>query len=219
MRTVGLALFLVGIVVAACFAARPVARPGDTGVSPSDRISRWTSSAGVPFAFGMLLVVGGGLLARRARRRGAIAAAHPVGEHQGYGPEGAGDLPSREQPGIGTQDREPIHPELGPRYVLAAITQKLEELPLERVSHDARKLHAVLDEILEQDVPAFLSHRERLIARMGLGQFAEMIGAFAMMERNASRAWSAIIDEAWDEVTPCIRRARSGVADAGRMLG
>ena len=60
--------------------------------------------------------------------------------------------------------------------------------------------------------------REAMIRQLGLETFAEMIGHFASMERGAARAWSAIVDEAWDEVGPSLERARAGLANARQVL-
>ncbi|MEO0323839.1 MAG: hypothetical protein AAF447_12840 [Myxococcota bacterium] len=67
-------------------------------------------------------------------------------------------------------------------------------------------------------VPDVLELRAALMDALGLEAFASMIGHFASMERNAARAWSALTDEAWAEVGPCLDRAREGLQRARDAL-
>jgi hypothetical protein len=221
MRGVGMVMFLAGLAIATCFAARAVYPTGsgrDGSVTPGDRIGAWGQAAGVPFAVGLALLVGGGLISRSVRRRALLLGGSkppPVaGEHQGFEPEGAVELAHLGEPGVTTQEHAPTHPHYGPRFVLASMHKKLDELPRSEFEARAAQVRAVLDALLEQDVADFLGHRERLMARLGLTRFAEMIGDFAAMERNVARAWSALTDSAWDEVGPSLDIARAALERA-----
>lgn len=183
MKKLGMPLFILGVIIASCYAARPVTDTVDgkplTGVA---RIGNWAGKAGLPAAMGLVLVVFGGLLARSGRKGQDGPSATPSG----------GD----------------------PRAQLDAIRGKIEGLDLSNIAGNADALHKQLDAILEEDVPAFLEHRQGMIDKLGLAGFAEMIGQFAGMERNTARAWSAITDEVFSEVPPCIDRAKIAIGHA-----
>ena len=218
MRALGMVMFLLGVLIASCYAARAVS-PAGTGpggtVTSGDRISAWGHAAGAPFAAGMVLLVFGGLLSRY-RRPGAAARETPMGtEHEGFEPEGAMDIILEGEPTPAHVKSE--HP-MAPAVILMRIAAKLDKLPEGEPEQHAEELQRTLDEILEQDVADFLDQREDMVADLGLSRFAEMIGHFAIMERNSARAWSALTDEAYDEVPPCVERARMGLEMARKSL-
>ncbi len=191
MRLAGFLLFVVGVTVASCFAARAVTpEPAVKGAlpTPGERLGAWWDAAGIPFSGGMLLVVMGGVLARRKPKAGSAKT-------------------------TGSAEEAP-----GPVAVLAQITEELASLPADAVPANAVGIRDRLEDILERDVPAFLAHRLELIDRMGLGKFAEMISLFASMERNAARAWSALTDEVLDEVPQCLERAKNAGSSARELL-
>src|SRR5690606_27362608 len=74
--------------------------------------------------------------------------------------------------------------------LMARIRRELEAIPSDPAADPAATKQR-LDEVLEELVPKVLDRRDAMVTRMGLGPFAEMIGHFASMERNAARAWSA----------------------------
>jgi hypothetical protein len=188
MQKLGMPMFLLGVLIAACFASFPVRTPqGEKAPIWSERLGTWGESAGAPFALGLVLIVAGGLMSRAAARK---ARREPQAAAAG-GP-----------------------PRVDPRTLLGRIQTRLAGLTSEAGPKTATALHAELDTILEEEVPAFLEHRQSMIDALGLGTFAELIGQFATMERNAARAWSAITDEAWDEVAPSLERARTGLDGA-----
>ncbi len=188
MKVLAYTLFLFGLLVASGYAARAV-HPEGTGahgaVTASDRLSAWGSAAGLPFGVGLVIMLGGGLLARRKTPR----------------PKANGE---------GTTAHAPA--EIGP--MLDGMLARFDELPKGPPSEHAESMRGVLDKLLEEDVPTFLDQREEMIADLGLATYAMAIGQFAIMERNAARAWSALTDEAWDEVRPSLERARTGLEHA-----
>lgn len=191
MRNIGLLLFIVGTVVASAYASRAV-QPKGTGeagaVTASDRLSDWGSKAGAPFGIGLVLMVAGGVVARRR--------------------------PSSEE-----ADSEGTGGRADPKAVVRKILETLDAMELPSSAENSAKNHERLDEILEEQVPSFLESRQALIDKMGLGSFALMIGHFASLERNVARSWSAITDEAYAEVDPCIQRAKSAGQKALEALG
>ena len=59
-----LLVFVIGVMIAASYAARPVPRLEDGAASTPTvaRVGQWARVAGVPFALGLALMVIGGLL-------------------------------------------------------------------------------------------------------------------------------------------------------------
>lgn len=179
MRVLGFVLFLAGIGVASVYASYPGHPEVAEGEqpTPSARISAWADGAGLGFAIGAFLMIAGGLVVRRDRGASAGPGAGRVG-----------------------------HAEKAPETV-RKILERLEGLPIDELPAKAAEVQAGLDEILEELAPSVIDRRDALIASMGLGPFAEMIGQFSTMERNTARAWSALIDEAYGEIPACVERA------------
>lgn len=75
-------------------------------------------------------------------------------------------------------------------------------------------LHEALDQLLEEEIPEFLSHQEHHMEGLGQLAYAEMSSALASTERALARAWSAMTDEAWDEVPTCLDTAKASMAIA-----
>jgi len=65
------------------------------------------------------------------------------------------------------------------------------------MSSDQERLKAIITRLgaLQRDaIPRFIESRPRLVARLGLGRYAEIMDVFAAMERKINRAWSAAAD-------------------------
>ncbi len=198
MKQLAFWVFVVGVIISACYAARlaPVEQgegSGDEGaVTVGDRIGAWWGAAGVPFSVGVILMVGGGLLGRRIEKLANApkeAAAEAVGQPKG-----------------------------SPRSVLDEIGEALEALPAGHLAESTPEAQEGLDKILEELVPRFLNHRPRMIAEMGLEKFAEMIGHFASLERNTARAWSALTDGVPSEAEVAVERAKMALSSARKVL-
>lgn len=188
MRWIGVALFLAGIGLAGTYGARPVEVASD-GEATEPTARIVAWWDAAGLEFSLgIIYMIAGAVIVRRRSR---RSAGPDGKREG-GVESAADL-------------------------IETIRDRLEALPDDPRAGSAL-IQAKLDEILEDLVPQFLDQREILISRMGLGTFAEMIGHFARMERNAARAWSSLIDEAYGEVPACLERAREGATRALETL-
>ena len=192
MQRLALFVFIAGVLLASCFAARAV-KPKGTGddgrVTPADRVRAWGSAAGVPFGVGVALMLAGGVWARRLRRQGATASgASGVGSPRSVVDKMDGALTVAEQAGA---DASAIQ---------------------------ASVLKPALNDILEELVPEFLTLRTAMIADLGLTRFALMIGDFASLERNVARAWSALTDGAPEEIPPALDRARAALTRVGESL-
>ena len=224
MRVAGFIVFVLGVVVASCYAARavevpappaaakgadpdPEKKPGERKPTGRQRLSAWWNAAGLPFAGGMVLIVAGGLIARR----------RPMREPTGDRTERAGAELVTTDKGR-TEDAAAAETTRSPGAILERIAGELDEIPVDDVAANADRVHERLDDVLENDVPEFLGQRQELIDALGLAAFAELMSHFAMMERNAGRAWSALIDEGYSVVPGCIASARDGLAAARKVL-
>ena len=188
MKFAGMLLFLAGLTVAAWYASYiPYSESPVLGLA---RVQVWASQAGLPFAGGLLLMIAGAILARVANKP---LSAKNQGEDAKQG-----------RPALADAAR-----------LLDEIATDIVALQTSDLPKGAKPLADAIEQILEDKVPAFLDHRQRLIEDLGLENFAEMIGHFATMERGAARAWSALTDEAWDEVEPSLARAKVA-AEAAR---
>jgi hypothetical protein len=189
MRWLGIALFLAGIGIAGVYASRPVTLETEDG-QPADPGAR--IGAWWDLA-GLEFTLGAVFMLA-----GGLLVRRERGPTAGPG-------------GGQAEDGEAV-PDL-----VRTIRDRLDGLPEDLAAESAAAKEA-LDEILEELVPRVLDRREALVQQMGLGAFAEMIGHFAQLERNAARAWSCLIDEAYEEIPECVERAREGANRALETL-
>lgn len=195
MRRFGFLLFVAGVIVASWYAARyvppqSIQGSGEHGaVTSMDRLTAWAILAGVPFACGAILMVVGGVIARRAMAK---------------------DARTDETQGAPLEDTHTM---------LLAIDAAVAALPTSEYEAHAAELRKQLDILLDDLIPAFLDVRQRHVAQLGAMGYAELSSAFAGMERSLARAWSAMTDEAWDEVPPSLDRARQSIAQALALTG
>ena len=103
-------------------------------------------------------------------------------------------------------------PEETPEFALAACrdetTALVEELPKMDTDHD--RLHAIvarLGELQQTHLAAYPAARDRLIAKHGLGGYAQRMDAFAAADRRVNRAWSAAADGHLAESTESLHEA------------
>lgn len=76
-----------------------------------------------------------------------------------------------------------------------------------------------IDQMQRVHVTAFVAAREPLIARIGLGRYAEIMDAFAGGERQMNRAWSAAADDVVEESVQSLHRAAQRFEEALQRLG
>ncbi len=78
--------------------------------------------------------------------------------------------------------------------------QLLRDLP--SMGSEKQRLDAIVErlgEIQKTHLAAFVDARPRLVAKLGLGGYAELMDRFAAAERQLNRAWSAAADGYFDE--------------------
>lgn len=191
LKAVGALVFVVGLTYASWFASY-VPTPAEGEVLPTGlaRVSLWWGQVGTRFIGGLLFMVIGGVLARVADRK------------------------TRDAKAAGGEAKDGGDPTTGLAEILAA----LRALPIADMKKKPKTLADAIDDILTEQIPAFLDKRQELITDLGLERFAEMIGHFASMERATARAWSALTDEAYQEVLPCLQRAERGAMHATSAL-
>ncbi len=145
--------------------AKSVLRKG--APAPKVRISEWFSVGGIGWGFGILLILGGALAARRQ-----LAEEMSGGE----GSSGLADFP-----GTLAEIRARIEP----------LGAELADLAMDETAPAAREaLDALRMELIEPLVDA----RGQMIARHGIAAFAEYFGPFSSGERQLNRVWSALTD-------------------------
>lgn len=191
LKAVGATIFVVGLTYASWFASYvPMPDEGQELPTGLARVSLWWGQVGTRFIGGLLFMVIGGVLARFADKKTRDAKAD--GEEKGGGSD--------------------------PATGLAEILSALRALPVDDIEKNPQTLADAIDDILTEQIPAFLDKRQELITNLGLERFAEMIGHFASMERATARSWSALTDEAFHEVLPSLQRAERGAVHATSAL-
>jgi hypothetical protein len=75
-----------------------------------------------------------------------------------------------------------------------------------------------LGQLQRTHMPAFVESRPLLIARLGLGGYAELMDRYAAAERQINRAWSAAADGVLDEAVSCLDEAAVLLQEAAVRL-
>ncbi|HKI74808.1 MAG TPA: hypothetical protein VJ998_09195, partial [Pseudomonadales bacterium] len=157
MQRFGFVLFVAGVVVSSWYAARyvpddkiPASGPNGT-ITAMDRLDAWGSVAGWPFAGGAVLMIGGGIVARRAMGKAVRA----------------------------SSTAESTTPDTDTRAMLAGIETAVAGLHTADPQTHAVQLREELDAIIDDLIPDFLEQQGRHVAHLGLGTFIEMNSEFA----------------------------------------
>ena len=157
--------------------------------SPGERLSSWFAISGIPFVFGLFLVVAGALISRRA-----IASSEP---------EGAGDSEGR-----------PI--DFG--VMLGELVEELNTMATEageEVSPEALETTKTeIERLRRERVERLVGARISVERRHGLACYASIFGPFSRGERQLNRAWAAIVDNHGPEAAASIARASQAFAEA-----
>jgi hypothetical protein len=100
----------------------------------------------------------------------------------------------------------------GPELALDEIQATVEKLRRDRFTLGAEqeRLQAILESlsvVQKTHMPAFVEARPLLVARLGLGGYAELMDRYAAAERQIYRAWSAAADGALEEAEVCLEAA------------
>ncbi len=167
-----------------------------TPPDPGARASAWASSHGGLFGLGLVLVIGGALAFRVAARREALT--EPTGA------DGAQAM------------------DFG--QLLAELHASVESLSTRMDGPDAptrADQDRLKDDIQELQMGPFeqlVSARAKVQARYGMAGFAEIFGPVSSAERYLGRAWSALVDQHWEEARASVERAASDLDQARGVL-
>jgi hypothetical protein len=159
----------------------------DAGVpTPNTRMTEWFGAGGLGWGFGVVLIVIGAVMARRQQ----------AAEFSGAGEDSAtavADFPGT----VATLAEE-----------VGRFKSALADLPNDATAPEIR---ASLDRVRVELIEPLVDARGQLIARHGIGVFAEYFGPFSSAERQLNRAWSALTDGH-------VPTARAAVDDAAESL-
>ncbi len=121
----------------------------------------------------------------------------------------AGDKAHIAKQHTGDGDTAPVNsPEVSMKAIETGVTSLQTDLASMPSEND--KLRAILARLgaLQGDaIPTFIEARPQLIARFGLGKYAEIMDRFAAMERKINRSWSAAADGHLGESTTALNDA------------
>lgn len=180
--------------------AKAAKKYGAKSVDPGTRMKGWFSVAGFPFLLGLLIMVAGGLMARRADRKANLAATEVPSGKSATAPVDFGTLLSQT-----TAELDGIH---------ANALAKREAPSQEDL--DATKL--AIEKLQTESFERIVSARSALIARYGMAGFAEVFGPFSGGERYVNRAWSSLVDMYWHETIDSLKIAGEHLAEANDAL-
>ncbi len=114
--------------------------------------------------------------------------------------------------------------EESPEFALKASRDEVVGLmnDLPTMADDDARLRAIvkrLGELQQTHLAAYPAGRERIIARHGLGGYAQRMDAFAAADRNVNRAWSAAADGHLSESMDSLDDAATVLEDAVGRYG
>ncbi len=115
------------------------------------------------------------------------------------------------------------HHSASPVVAMNAIADCLNGLKadLAGMPSDTHRLKAImhrLGELQNDQIPTFVEARPQLVAKMGLGKYAEVMDHFAAMERKINRAWSAAADNHLPESTTSLDDAVAKAPGVSALL-
>ncbi len=97
---------------------------------------------------------------------------------------------------------------------------------LKKATKEAENIHSVdpknypklIEENLSPLLSEFASHRELIKAELGIKKFGEIFSHFAAGERYANRAWSAAVDEYYEEAKRALQLSLSELKETLTLL-
>ena len=115
-------------------------------------------------------------------------------------------------------------PHDSPDGVLAQIRISIDRLraDLEKCTTEKQRTHLIVErvgELQKKQLADFVDARPMLIARLGLGGYAEMMGRFAAAERQINRAWSIAADGFYDEAGESLENAAHLLVETQEKMG
>lgn len=164
---------------------------------PGARLEAWVEQSGAMFGLGLVLIVIGAFVGRRAVKLEATA----------------------EEPtsATGTAPKDFGH-------VLTELEGKLRTLADEARSNEAPptvEVQRIKNEIEALQIEGFellVAARQRVQVKYGMAAFAEIFSPLSSAERKLNRAWSALVDHHWPETQESLAGSATDLTEAHRVL-
>ena len=174
----------------------PKAKLASTALpGPEARLSGWFGLSGMPFLGGLVLIVIGAMLGRRAAKAELTE-----------DPKQGGD--TRVDFGVAmTRLAEEV------RALADKAAGLADPSPAER-----KAVHEEIENLQLTRFGPIVEARYQLQNRIGLGGFANVFGPFSGGERWINRAWSTLADNHWPETTRSLERSAEQLARADAAL-
>lgn len=158
--------------------------------SPGERLSAWFSLAGVPFVLGIVLVIIGAVLARKASHSEA-------GVHEGDGEGGPVDF----------------------GHLLGELADALHALAADAGKttpsvEDFERVKTRVEELQTGMVERLIGARIAVERRHGLAVYAAIFSPLSAGERLLNRSWAALSDKHWPEAVACLDGAAAAFEEA-----
>lgn len=225
MKAIGWVLFLLGTLVASAYSAAPfqlsdsaassasaAAKTPNPGLADGEqssveldspgggaeasppkptseqRLRAWAQHSGLPFGAGLTLMLGGVFLVRFSMGKENVVTSGEAHES-------------------------------GADRVLASLVTNFEKIDFSVVDDSTRpRLSAEISALFDDDASEFVLQRAELTRRLGQVGYAKLMSDFSEFERLLARAWSALIDGAYQEVQPSRERARRALERTAAVL-
>lgn len=110
-----------------------------------------------------------------------------------------------------------------PDGILAQIRLSVDRLraDLGNAVTERERTHLIVERVgalQKKEFSDFIDARPKLIARLGLGGYAELMDRFAAAERQVNRAWSIAADGFFDEAAECLENSAHLLVEAQEKL-
>ena len=170
---------------------------GLTPPSPTSRVGSWFGVSGMMFLFGLVLIVIGAVLGRKATREEALAS-------------GGGDSEGAAAKDFGVLLGE-LADEIGQLAHLVKEDGRPEESTFEHIKTQ-------IEEMQVTKFQPLIDSRARVQARYGMAAFADIFGPLSSAERKMNRSWAALVDRHWGETKVSVLGAHTEVLRAQEAL-
>ena len=165
---------------------------------PMVRVNGWLTESGTLFFLGLILIVTGAVLARKAQTAALVT-------------------PSKKKAGVHL-DVPTLALKLAElSTAVKALSDDARAIDSPTVG-DAEKIKSRIETLHLSHFEPIVESRYRLQASIGLGAFADVFSPFSSGERNLSRAWATLVDEHWPETLSALGRSAMALKRADESL-
>ena len=160
-------------------------------------MSNWLGANGLGFGFGLILIVVGALMSRRAIRAEVLSG--DTGDSTSGGAVDFGEMLTQIQQNIASHVEE---------------MKGMEESTAE----ERQRFIAFIDDIKLNKIDVMVEARTLLEVKYGVAGYASVFGPFSRSERYLNRTWAALVDAHWPEAKKSMETASGAMADAKEAL-